>query len=197
MAQTTSKKVKYVGTEQYINATTGELLDMQVTSVEERDFNFSKVWMKNFIMTLDIVGNAKTKVCFWLIDHADNRNMVIGTQRALADEIGVSYQTVNTTIKLLLDSDFLRRGQNGVYIINPDICFKGTHQARLNVLNQYSQSERIPMSPEDKCANLQKSIQALQKEYDKLQKELKHDDVSDDDGNHYADDMEGYIAKAQ
>ena len=59
--QTTEKKVKVIGTQLYINATTGELEEMQVTSIENRDFNFTKVWMKNFIATLELVGNQKSK----------------------------------------------------------------------------------------------------------------------------------------
>lgn len=65
--QQTNKTVKVVGTRQYIDAETGELQTMAVTTVEDRDFNFHKFWMKNFIQTLDIVGNKKTKLCFGLL----------------------------------------------------------------------------------------------------------------------------------
>ena len=41
MDQTTTKRVKVVGTEEYINTRTGELEQMQVTSIEDRDFNFT------------------------------------------------------------------------------------------------------------------------------------------------------------
>ena len=43
MEQTTTKRVKVVGTEEYINTRTGELEQMQVTSIEDRDFNFTKM----------------------------------------------------------------------------------------------------------------------------------------------------------
>ena len=79
--QTTKNKVKVIGTEQYINVATGELEEMQVTTIEERDYNFTKIWMKNLILTMDIVGNQKTKFCFWLIDHLNRDNILIGTQR--------------------------------------------------------------------------------------------------------------------
>ena len=39
---TTRKKVKVVGTETYINQKTGELQEMQVIDIEERDANFSQ-----------------------------------------------------------------------------------------------------------------------------------------------------------
>ena len=90
MEQTTTKRVKVVGTEEYINTRTGELEQMQVTSIEDRDFNFTKMWMKNFISTLDIVGNQKTRLCFWIIDHVDKENRLIGTYRTIASQSGMS-----------------------------------------------------------------------------------------------------------
>ena len=92
--QTTEKKVKVIGTQLYINATTGELEEMQVTSIENRDFNFTKVWMKNFIATLELVGNQKSKVAFWIIDHINKENQLPMNYRQIAAESGVSYQTV-------------------------------------------------------------------------------------------------------
>lgn len=172
MAQQTTKKVKYIGTEQYINARTGELEEMQVTSIEDRDFNFSKVWMRNFIATLDIVGNQKTKLCFWIIDHVNKQNVLIGTMRSIADESGISLETVRKTMSILLDADFLRRVQNGVYIINPDIVFKGSRTGRMNVLNQYNMSERVEMTDEEKLANLMDSINKLLKQANMLEQKI-------------------------
>ncbi len=169
---TTEKKVKYVGTEQYINARTGELEEMQVTSIEDRDFNFSKVWMRNFISTLDIVGNQKTKLCFWIIDHLNRDNKLIGTYRVIADESGISLDTVRVTMKILLDADFMRKQQNGVYIVNPDIVFKGSRSGRMNVLNQYNTSERVEMTDEEKLANLMDSIDKLLKQADALKQKI-------------------------
>ena len=60
MSVTTTKKVKVIGRQDYINVETGELESFDVTRIEDRDFNFTKVWMRNFISALDIVGNQKT-----------------------------------------------------------------------------------------------------------------------------------------
>lgn len=170
--QTTQKKVKYTGIQGYINADTGEYKEMYVTDIEDRDFNFSKVWMKNFLLAMDIVGNRKTKVAFWIVDNAKG-NILIGTQRELADKIGVSYQTVNTTLKLLMDADFLRRKQSGVYVINPDIAFKGTRQARLNILSEYHKAEYVPLTDEEKLKNLSESIKELQKKAGALEEKIR------------------------
>lgn len=173
MTQSTKKKVKFIGTQEYINKDTGEIVEATVTSVEERDFNFTKVWMRNFIATLDIVGNQKTKLCFWIVDHVDKNNRLIGTYRSIAQDSGISLDTVSKTMKILLDADFLRREQNGVHIINPDIIFKGQHAARMNIMNEYSSAERVEMTDEEKLNNLLESISVLQKKADVLQQKMK------------------------
>lgn len=172
MDQTTTKRVKVVGTEEYINARTGELEQMQVTSIEDRDFNFTKMWMKNFISTLDIVGNQKTRLCFWIIDHVDKENRLIGTYRTIASQSGMSLDTVRITMKLLMDADFMRKAQNGVYVINPNLVFKGTRNARMNVLNQFTSAEYVPLSDEERLDNLMASIAALTHRADELRRTI-------------------------
>ena len=152
--QTTGKKIKVIGTEQYIQTSTGEIKDFQVSEIIDKDFNFNKIWMKNFISTLEIVGNQKSKLCFWIIDNLNRDNQLIATYRQLADRTGMSLETVRVTMKLLLDADFLRKQATGVYIVNPDIVFRGSRTARLNVLNEYAASERIALSDEEKLRNL-------------------------------------------
>ena len=172
MDQTTTKRVKVVGTEEYINTRTGELEQMQVTSIEDRDFNFTKMWMKNFISTLDIVGNQKTRLCFWIIDHVDKENRLIGTYRTIASQSGMSLDTVRITMKLLMDADFMRKAQNGVYVINPNLVFKGTRNARMNVLNQFTSAEYVPLSDEERLDNLMASIAALTHRADELRRNI-------------------------
>lgn len=172
MEQTTTKRVKVVGTEEYINTRTGELEQMQVTSIEDRDFNFTKMWMKNFISTLDIVGNQKTRLCFWIIDHVDKENRLIGTYRTIASQSGMSLDTVRITMRLLMDADFMRKAQNGVYVINPNLVFKGTRNARMNVLNQFTSAEYVPLSDEERLDNLMASIAALTHRADELRKTI-------------------------
>lgn len=171
MAQQTLKKVKYIGTHEFIDAETGELRTMQVSDIEERDFNFHKVWMRNFISTLDIVGNQKTKLCFWIIDNLNRENQLMYTYRQISEKTKISLETVRITMGILLDSNFLRRQNQGCYIVNPDIVFKGSRDGRLDILNQYQNAERIELSDEEKLANIMQSIATMQKTMNKLIKE--------------------------
>lgn len=177
--QQTSKKVKFVGTQSYINADTGEIVDMQVSQIEERDFNFMKVWMTSFIATLEIVGNKKTKLCYWIVDNINKENMLIGTLRQISERTKISLETVRITMDILQDADFLRRKSQGVYIVNPDIIFKGGRGSRLNVLNQYNSSPKVELSDEAKLKNLLNTIQELTSEVEKLKQKLKEQQTND------------------
>lgn len=167
---TTSKKVKYVGVQKFINVDTGEVEEFAVNNIEERDFNFSKVWMKNFIMTLDLVGNQKTKLAMWIIDNLNRDNQLISTFRRMSEQTGLSLDTVRLTMKILQEADFLRKIGNGVYVVNPNTYFKGTRQARMNILNQYQELGYEPpkLTDAQKIQKLESSISVLQKELEKL-----------------------------
>lgn len=169
--QQTQKKLKVVGTQQFVNVRTGEIEDFQVTSVEERDFNFHKVWMKNFINTLEIVGNQKSKLCFWIIDNLNRDNQLCMTYRQIAEKTHISLDTVRVTMKLLLEADFLRRVNQGCYVVNPDVVFKGSRTGRLNVLNTYTDAEKheaSEVSVDDKIKSLQATIASLTEALEKL-----------------------------
>lgn len=142
MAKQTSKKVKVVGHAQYINANDGTVEDFQVMSIEDRDFNFHKVWLEHIISSLDLIGNQKTRLAFWIIDNLDKENKLTMTYRQIAEKSGISLDTVRVTMKSLMDSNFLERINQGAYRVNPDVVFKGTRSGRLNVLYQYNETKR-------------------------------------------------------
>ena len=134
---TTRKKVKVIGTETYIKQDTGEIAEMQVVKIEERDANFHKLWLGHILQSIDLIGNQKTKLAFWILDNLDSNNQLIMTQRKIAEKIGMSTKTVSTTIKALVESNFLNKINSGAYRVNPDVLFKGGKDNRLNVLLQY------------------------------------------------------------
>ena len=144
---TTRKKVKVIGTEQYINSETGEIKEMQVISVEERDCNFHKLWLQHIIASFDLIGNQKTRLCLWIIENLDKENKLCYTYRQISEATGISLFTVADTMKTLIESNFLTRHNSGTYIVNPDVIFKGGKSDRMNVLIQY-QEAREPLKEE-------------------------------------------------
>ena len=139
--KTTRKKVKIIGTETYIRQSDGTIEDMQGISIEERDFNFHKIWLEHILSSIDIIGNQKTKLAFWIMNNLDKENRLIMTQRTIAEKTGMSTKTVTETLKALISSNFLQKVQSGVYRVNPDIVFKGGKNDRINVLLQYRETD--------------------------------------------------------
>lgn len=148
----TTKKVKVIGREQYINKETGLLEDFEVVSVEDRDFNFHKVWLESVINSMDLLGNQKTRLAFWIIQHLNKENQLVMTQRQISEKSGISLKTVSVTMKTLLDSNFLRKINGGAYCVNPDVLFKGTRNGRMNVLIQYNSLEQMQKDEEEKTS---------------------------------------------
>jgi DNA-binding transcriptional regulator YhcF (GntR family) len=134
---TTRKKVKVVGRETYIKQDTGEIKEMQVIDIEERDFNFHKVWLQHILNSIDLIGNQKTKLAFWIIENLNSENQLIMTQRKISDKTGISLDTVRLTMKALMESNFLVKINSGAYMVNPDVLFKGGKSERANILLQY------------------------------------------------------------
>lgn len=140
---TTRKKVKVIGTEKYINAETGKIEEMQVMNIEERDANFHKLWLEHILHTMDLIGNQKTKLAFWLLDNLDKENKITMTYRQISKKSNMSYQTVYRTMNALIQSNFLVKINGGAYRVNPDVLFKGGKTDRLNVLLKYYNEKSI------------------------------------------------------
>lgn len=141
-SKSTRKKVKVVGEEQYINQQTGEMCTMQVVSIEERDANFHKIWLGHILQSIDLIGNQKTRLAFWLLDQMDKMNQITMTQRQIATKArehfgSMSLGTARDTIAALIEAEFLVRKNMGVYQVNPNMMFKGGQTDRLNVLLSY------------------------------------------------------------
>lgn len=146
-AKITTKKVKIIGKKKFVDAETNEIQEMQVISVEEQDFNFHKLWLRNILTTVDLIGNQKMKLAFWIIEHLDYENKLIYSYEQMAKETGISLDTVKKTMKVLMECNFLKKKFGGCYIVNPDILYKGNHQTRMNVLIQYSCIEKKKKKP--------------------------------------------------
>lgn len=131
--------------EQYYrrNNETGELepVEMKVINQEwekGKDQGFMKIWLGHIMSALDEIGNKKLEVVKFILENMDkNMNVLIMTQKEIAEEVGVSSRTVNRTIKALEQSNFLT-AKTGAYYINPNVILRGTREKRLNILYKYN-----------------------------------------------------------
>lgn len=138
---TTSRKTKIIGTQQYINSSTGEIVDCQVMEIEERDANFQKFWLGHVLAAVDELSNAKMKILFYIFNNVDySNNMLLKTIAQIVEETGISNKTVIETLKILQQHDIIRR-KIGIIFLNPDVLFKGGIGKRHAVLIKYSEWE--------------------------------------------------------
>jgi len=147
---TTRKKIKVIGTETYIKQDTGEIKEMNVISVEERDANFHKLWLGHIIQSLDLIGNKKIKVLNFIMNNLNSENYFLMTQQEMEKALGISRKTISDTMKALQESDFLTLVRSGTYRINPDVLFKGGKNNRLSVLIEYHDQRNKDKDTEEK-----------------------------------------------
>src|SRR5699024_10571282 len=138
---TTRKKVKFLGTKEFIDASTGEKETMQVTNIKKQNANFHKIWLGLMFESLDMIGNEKIRVAMIIMENVIKVNEIIKTYRVIEQITNTSLQTVSETMKALQESNLLSKIRNGYYRVNPDVIFKGGRNDRMNVLLRYSKGE--------------------------------------------------------
>ncbi len=148
----TSKKIRVIGTKQFINTETNEVEDFNVISQEEQDFNFDKFWITQIMFAIDEFGSQKMKLLLYLITNRERaNNTVLKTVSEMAKETNINKNTIVTTLKILEKHKIIRR-KTGVIFISPEVIFKGGHNKRMNVLIQYravSQNEQEETKPKE------------------------------------------------
>lgn len=145
--QITTKKQKFVGYKELIDQETGEIYPMQMNTIEDRDFNFHKVWLQNLVQGIDEIANQKLRLAFWIIENLNKENQLIMTQRQIAENTGISIQTVSRTIKALCKQDgnnkpFLQKINAGAYMVNPEMIYKGAHSNRMGICYKYNTADK-------------------------------------------------------
>ena len=140
---TTAKKQKFVGVKVLVDPDTGEAYPIQMNRIENRDFNFHKVWLQHLVNSLDGISNQRLRLAFWIIDHLDKENKLVMTQRAISAESGMSLNTVIRTMKALQEGDppFLQKINSGAYRVNPNVIWKGSYSNRMGIVYEYSGKE--------------------------------------------------------
>jgi Firmicute plasmid replication protein (RepL) len=141
-----SKKVKLLGTQQFIHKETGEIVECQVMELEERDANFQKFWLGHVISAVDELSNAKMKIVFYILGNADSNNVLLKTIDEIVKETGISNKTVVETLKVLQKHDIITR-RTGAILLNPNVIFRGGTSKRRAVLTFYEEMKSKSFPP--------------------------------------------------
>ncbi|MGS0639431.1 replication/maintenance protein RepL, partial [Citrobacter sp. VF227] len=159
---TTSKKLKAISHRKLLDTETGEVVEVGHVELQGRDANFEKIWLGHIIDAIDEIGSKKIEVLMWLFRNRNAENIVIATNKEIAEEIGVSYDTVATTMSALTKHDIIKRGVGHVRI-NPNVIFKGAYQQRMSILLTYAKAGE-PKVEVNKAQSADQKIDEIVKE---------------------------------
>ena len=152
-----SRKRELVDTE------TGEtILVDQITKRVYGTRQFWKVYLMDFLMVLGIIDSKQVDIFIYIVENTDpSKNIFIGTYKKISDDLQVSQPTIARMFKKLQENNFVRKIQNGVWLVNPNILMKGNDQKR-QILLSYHESEE-PINEITVSRTKQKMIETTQK----------------------------------
>lgn len=154
----------------YIKETTEERSQFYNIDDSNRDSNFYKLFLNDFISSIELIANQKTKLVLWLLKHMTKKNEILYTYREIAELTGTSYATVADTMKILLNADFLRRHSSGYYMVNPDIIYKGSYNLRCATWKRYKDLPKANAP----LANDRLRLEKIDKNISRLEKNRKN-----------------------
>ena len=129
------------------------LVDKSTGEAEEykrkyRGRSFWKLHMKDFIDVLRAFKNKQLNVLAYILEHTKaSTNTFTGTYRGISKACNVSLATVTQVMSLLQKKGFMKKLQNGIYIISPDILMKGDEMKRGRLLCDYGLATRDMAAP--------------------------------------------------
>jgi predicted transcriptional regulator len=126
-----------------LDTDTGEQIVVdQITKRVYGTKNFWKVYLMDFLSILGIFDSKQVDVFIYIVENtsqADNR--FIGTYKKIAEDVNVSQTTIATIMKKLQTNNFIKKVQNGCWLVNPNILMKGNDTKR-QVLLSYFESDK-------------------------------------------------------
>lgn len=119
---------------------TGEkILVDQITKRAYGTKNFWKCYLMDFLTVLGIIDNKQLDIFIYIVENTEQaNNTFIGTYTKIAKDLGVSRPTIATIMKKLQANNFIKKVQNGVWIVNPNILMRGNDNKRQILLSYYN-----------------------------------------------------------
>jgi hypothetical protein len=134
-----STKSEVVAYEEWVNKSTGEVRTFAVVSKETGDHSFHKVWLEDLARIMGLLGGAKIDVFTYILKNINPySNEFGGTVREIAEKTGTDVNTVQKTLKILKENDFLRKVRTGTYLVNSSMLVQGSHSKKMGILVKYN-----------------------------------------------------------
>ena len=128
-----------------VDVETGEQIFVdQITKRVYGTKNFWKCYLMDFLTVLGIIDSKQLDVFIFIVENTNqSNNTFLGTYKHIAKEVGVSEPTIAKIMKKLQENNFIRKIQNGAWLVNPNILMKGNDTKRQILLSYYESEEPI------------------------------------------------------
>ena len=148
------RNMEYIAdTQTLVGSKKRELVDVQtgeqifVDQITKRVYgtkNFWKCYLMDFLTVLGIIDSKQLDVFVFIVENTNqSNNTFIGTYDHISKEVGVCRQTIARIMKKLQENNFIKKVQNGVWLVNPNILMKGNDNKRQILLSYYESEEPI------------------------------------------------------
>ena len=128
-----------------IDVETGEVIWVdQITKRTYGTKNFWKCYLMDFLNILGIIDNKQLDIFIYILENTNqSTNMFIGTYSKISKDVGCSSATIAKIMKKLQENNFIKKVQNGLWLVNPNILMKGNDNKRQILLNYYESDNPI------------------------------------------------------
>ena len=110
-----------------VDTQTGEIIWVdQITKRTYGTKNFWKCYLMDFLTVLGIIDSRQ-----------------LGTYKKISKDTGCSSTTIARIMKKLQENNFIKKDQNGAWLVNPNILMKGNDTKRQILLSYYETEEPI------------------------------------------------------
>lgn len=141
-----------------IDTQTGEVIHVdQITKRAYGTKNFWKMYLMDFLSVLGIIDSKQLDIFIYIAENTNqSNNLFIGTYKQISKDVKVSEPTIAKLMKKLQENNFIKKKQNGVYLVNPNIMMKGNDTKRQILLNYYEEDK--PLNSVEILRGKQKSL---------------------------------------
>lgn len=124
---------------------TGELITVdQITKRVYGSKNFWKCYLMDFLTVLGIIDSKQLDIFIYVVENTNqSNNIFLGTYKKIAKDCQVSSATIAKIMKKLQEANFIKKVQNGAWLVNPNILMRGNDNKRQILLSYFESEEPV------------------------------------------------------
>lgn len=126
-----------------IDKETGEIIEVdQITKKVYGQKNFWKLYLGDFLPVLGIVESKQVDILIYILENTQpSTNMFVGTYKTIQKNTHTSETTIAKVMKRLQKQQFLKKIQNGLWQVSPNIMMKGNENKKQLLLSYFRTDE--------------------------------------------------------